>query len=458
MDFILNQYNNHYLNSDEGEIPLTEAVLRHVLDILLYKTRFIDSNSRKIRQRLNNGNYHLRKSNVYKINSRGIEYLNAIQKVVDAENTVTANIGKINDYCQLIDILSDFKTDHEKTTLYNRFANMLISYEDVMKGMHKLDNDLDELVNDLNFNHGSKAAKHLQEMLNQKAIPAFQKLLSKASKVQKLSNSKNFMARVAHSQQGIDDLDPAHAINDDHAITQRFRQTEAYTKRQMDRLTQSFNPSTSAIDASFDSVYLLFNTILKAIQLLSLEYENITNQSINIKSLTHKIDKLMINYRSLKIPAQIIRHFPQDRFLDDKNDLLEASILGPVEYEVNMHVKKIATESDNPQIANDEEKNFGSEIALLEFKKLVMINEYQAVIDHDLEFSNKVARDEVIRLYSAAEYDHYDSFTPFGRSVVSVNLIKQTGPIKVHCKGENFSAFLPHGLKINFYQGNKTHD
>ena len=51
---------------------------------------------------------------------------------------------------------------------------MLDAYDDVMKGIHKLEDDLDEIANDIAFNHGSQAAVHLQQMLRQSdpGIPA----------------------------------------------------------------------------------------------------------------------------------------------------------------------------------------------------------------------------------------------------------------------------------------------
>ena len=38
---------------------------------------------------------------------------------------------------------------------------MLSAYSDVMKGMHKLSEDLEELANDLVFDRGGKVAEHL---------------------------------------------------------------------------------------------------------------------------------------------------------------------------------------------------------------------------------------------------------------------------------------------------------
>lgn len=451
LKFLLNRYNTSYLDSEDGETPVTDQTLRHVLTTLSDQANLIGHSTKKIRIKTKNGNYNLRQSIIYHITGSGIEYLNLMQKVVDAENTVTSNINQINEYCRLIDILSDIGIDLNSTQLYNDFSNMIKTYDDVMKGMHKLDEDLNNLANDINFNHGSQAAKHLQSMINDKAIPAFRRILNKAPRVQSLANSSSFKNKIAHSQQRDDDLDTSHAINDKNAMTKRFRQTEAYVKRQMDRIAKSLDPSTSAIDNSLDSVYLLFNTIIKAIQLLSQEYDHITKQNIDLKALTAKIDELLINYQSLSVPAKIQRHYAQDRPLDNPSDLLEASIMGPVVYQANTKIKKIATEEDNPLIvANDQTDEISNKNALIEIKSLIMKDDNHAVIDHDLEFQTKIARDEVIRIYSATNHDDYDSFTPFGRTVDSVDIIPNCGKIRLHCSDEKFSVYLPQGFKINF--------
>ncbi|BDR58489.1 hypothetical protein XA3_09300 [Xylocopilactobacillus apicola] len=453
LQFLLHRYNANYLDVDEGEPVITENVLKHIMLILTEQAKLVEQTSRKVRLRMKNGNYHIRQSIIYHITSSGIEYLNLMQKVVDAENTVTANINQINEYCNLIDLLADQRTETQSTKFYNYFAQMLNTYDDVMKGMHKLDNDLDQLINDLNFNHGSKEAKQLQTMINEKAIPAFQQLLAKAPKIQTLANSESFRNRVAYSQQGEDDLDTARAINDQHAITQRFRQTQAYVKRQLDRLAKSLDPSTSAIDNSLDSVYLLFNTILKAIQILSQEYEHIKNQTIDLKALTSKIDQLLTDFKSLNVPAQLPRHLAQDRLLADPSDLLDASTMGPVEYVANIRIKKIATENDNPIIVDDHLGKITTQTALDEIKELIMRDDLHAVIDHDLEFKTKIARDEIVRLYSATRADHYDSFAPFGRNVLEVRIIPEISSIRLHCAGEMFSVFLPQGFEISFAEG-----
>ncbi|BDR56682.1 hypothetical protein [Xylocopilactobacillus apis] len=453
IDFLIRKYNSQYLDSDDDETPITDGIMKHVLDVLTDQAKLVERMSRKIRQRMKNGNYHVSHSAIYRITSSGIEYLNMMQKVVDAENTITSNINQINEYCHLIDILTDLNTDTQTTKLYNYFVRMLNTYDSVMKGMHKLDADLDEIANDLNFNHGSDAAKHLQDMLNKKAIPSFRQLLDIAPKIQSLANSPKFSNRVAHSQQGTDDLDTAHAINDQHAMTQRFRQTQSYVQKQLTRIAKSLDPSTSAIDSSLDSVYLLFNTILKAIELLSREYQHIKGQSIDLKALTAKIDQLLIGYQNLKIESSIPIHLPQDRLIDDPTDLLEAASIGPVLYQANNRIKKIATEADNPAKANDPIDDLTPQKAFMEFKELVMKGHDHAIVDQNLDFQTKVARDEVIRLYSATKYDHYDSFSPFGRPIYSAEILPDTGPIRIHYTNEKFSVYLPHGFQINFEEG-----
>ena len=92
-----------------------------------------------------------------------------MQRVLDAESTITANTNRIQEYCALVVKLSQNPDTTGDTALFNDFQNMISAYDDVMNGMHKLDDDLDELANDIAFNHGSAEAKHLQGMLNGKA-------------------------------------------------------------------------------------------------------------------------------------------------------------------------------------------------------------------------------------------------------------------------------------------------
>ncbi|AUI77252.1 hypothetical protein BB562_00370 [Lactiplantibacillus pentosus] len=50
----------------------------------------MDVAPRKVRMPMRNGGFHMQQSYVYRITSSGIEYLSMMQKVVEAESTVTA--------------------------------------------------------------------------------------------------------------------------------------------------------------------------------------------------------------------------------------------------------------------------------------------------------------------------------------------------------------------------------
>lgn len=85
IDFLIRKYNSQYLDSDDDETPITDGIMKHVLDVLTDQAKLVERMSRKIRQRMKNGNYHVSHSAIYRITSSGIEYLNMMQKVVDAE-------------------------------------------------------------------------------------------------------------------------------------------------------------------------------------------------------------------------------------------------------------------------------------------------------------------------------------------------------------------------------------
>ncbi|HAJ54392.1 MAG TPA: hypothetical protein DCL56_06895, partial [Lactobacillus sp.] len=172
LSYLARKYNNDYLDTSGGETPIADDVLKKVLDVLVMQAGLVEMNPRKVRARMHNGSYHIVHSYVYRITSSGIEYLKMMQKVIDAEITITANTNRIQEYVDLVAKLSVPVRSGADTQLYNDFQNMLNAYDDVMKGIHKLEDDLDELANDIAFNHGSQAASHLQQMLRHKAIPA----------------------------------------------------------------------------------------------------------------------------------------------------------------------------------------------------------------------------------------------------------------------------------------------
>jgi len=448
LNYLVQKYNNSYLDAEEK--PITDVVLKRILDVLGNQASLVEVSPRKVRSRMVNGGYHIHQSYVYKITSSGIEYITMMQKVIDADNTVTANITRIREYCELVAKLADPTLSAANTQLYNDFQNMLSAYADVMKGMHKLDEDLSELANDLAFNHGGTAASQLQQMLQDKAIPAFKQLLNQGPRIQALADSNNFSQRVARSQQGSDDLDAAHAAGDQAKMLLRFQRVQDYAQRQLLRLAASFDPSATAIDNSLDTVYLLFQTILSAIRLLSQEYDHIQSQTVDVKALTKQVDRLLQHYPSIIVRQPIPRHLPNDREdLDDTADLLNATTMGPVVYAAATRTKKVATAADNPQLATDDPEVPTAQEGLAEFQKLVMRDATHGVVDHDLTFHSRHARDEVIRLYSATGYDHYDSFAPFGRAIGEVTAL-EIGPIHIHCVGEAYTVTLPDAFTLTF--------
>lgn len=224
LDFLARQYNGDCLDTANDEAPISDDVLRKVLAVLIDTAGLVEVSTRKVRRHTQSGKSLIQQTALYKITSSGIEYLRMMQKVVDAESTVTANTLRITEYCTLVKKLASTEINATTTQLYNDFTNMLAAYEDVMKGMHKLDEDLDELANDLAFNHGSQAAGHLQKMLREKAVPAYRQLLHQAAYIKGLNNLADFAERVARSQQGQDNLDAA-------GMLQRFGRTKSYEEQ-----------------------------------------------------------------------------------------------------------------------------------------------------------------------------------------------------------------------------------
>lgn len=450
--FISDQYNN-YLDIENDESPISDTVLKNVLDVLNDQAHLIETFPRKIRVLMNSGNYHMQQASVYRITSRGIEYLNLIPKVLDAESTVTANTNRIDEYCDLIKKISHFEEDDTSTELFNNFHNMLSVYSDVMKGMHKLSEDLEELANDLAFDRGGKVAEHLQVMLNDQALPALRKLVDQGPKLQYLDEQPNFSDQVARSRQGKGSLEVSRALNDEVKLSSQFQQDKSYVETQLQELSTSFEPTKTAIDSSYDSIYLIYIRIIGVNDLLIQEYDHINQQTVDIKELTKDIDSLLQNYQQLSIPEQIPRHLGQDRNLENisTDDLLDATTLGPIKYQAVDAKKRVATLADNPEIAEDEVNNtLNNQNDLAEFKKLVMIDDLHGKVDRDLELHSMVARDEIIKLYSASGYDHYESFTIFGRPIKKAEPIVKAGRVKIHCGKEKYAVYLPTGFSFEF--------
>ncbi len=80
--------------------------MKKVLDVLVTQAGLVEVSPRKVRARMRSGQYHIRQSYVYRITSSGIEYLKMMQKVIDAESTITANTNRIQEYVDLVEKLS----------------------------------------------------------------------------------------------------------------------------------------------------------------------------------------------------------------------------------------------------------------------------------------------------------------------------------------------------------------
>jgi len=199
-----------------------------------------------------------------------------------------------------------------------------------------------------------------------------------------------------------------------------------------------------------DSIYLLFETILRAINLLSREFDHINKQTIDIKDLTEKIDQLMKHYQQLLVPEALPQHLAKDRDIEDPTDLLNATTMGPVQYTAVDRQRAVATEDDNPTVAPDTEIERDAEAGLKEFQALVMRDADTVVVDADLNFQTQIARDEVARLYGATNYDRYSGFSAFGRAVIKAKDLPNTGQIQLHCRNEHFSVYLPSGFSVEF--------
>lgn len=142
-------------------------------------------------------------------------------------------------------------------------------------------------------------------------------MLNQAARIQGLADDRTFPDQIAHSQQAKGDLDAAHAVGLQEVLVTRFQRTKQWAQSQLNRLSLSMSPTTTAIDSSLDSIYLVFNTLLGIVRLLSQEFEHAKRQTIDLKALSKKIDGLLAHYAQLTIPAQIPRHLPADREVDD---------------------------------------------------------------------------------------------------------------------------------------------
>ncbi|MCF7522837.1 hypothetical protein L3X07_04630 [Levilactobacillus brevis] len=109
------------------------------------------------------------------------------------------------------------------------------------------------------------------------------------------------------------------------------------------------------------------------------------------------------------------------------------------------------TAADNPEVAVDEALATENVAASLnEFRQLIMREANHGVVDHDLTFNSRLARDEVVRLASAPGYRHLESFAPFGRPIISAQVLVRTPRISLQLVGETFRVWLPQGFEIWF--------
>lgn len=451
LDYLFQRYNEDYVDTAAGEGLITKAALKGVLEVLETQGGLIASAQRKVRLYTDSGKPLIRTTKIFRITARGSEMLRVMRQVIEAENTITANTNRIGEFVTLLASLTGDQLLATDTRLYNAFRNMLIAYGDVMRGMHKLDEDVDELANNLAFDHGSQAAKQLQEMLTKKAVPAYLTLLEQADPVRALAEDDEFAARVARSQQGEDDLDTDRAVNNQLKLTTRAINTQAYVKRELDAMEMSFFGSQQAVDRSLDSVFLLFQTINSAITLLSQEYEHAQQQTIDIKALNQDLDHLLAHVERVQLPSALPRHLPFDRDPEsDPDDLLNATTMGPVISTASERRVKSVTEADNPKVSDELLPVSDQKAALAELQGLVMQDPTHGRVDHNLTLTTMIARDELVKLYAATGYRRFTNFSCFGRSVHAVQALPATGGLWLHCQGETLSAYLPSGFTFEF--------
>lgn len=473
LGYVVTRYNAEYREADESEA--TDAVLKRVLKVLVEQARLVEETPRKVRERMRSGKFHIIQSFVYRINAAGIEYLKAMQRVIDAENTVVASTKRIGEYCALVQQFRHFEQmSVADMTMFDDFNRMLSAYDDVMNGLRKLDVDLHEIASDLAFDHGGQAAAHLQAMLHDQAIPAYRQMLAQAQVLQWLTQQAELGERVAQSRQTSENLAVNLAIGDEAALAAERQSTEAFVMRRVAVMAQSFDPSTSAIQASFDSMYLLFATLWDTVQLLASEFAHVKRQTVDIKALTKQIDALLPKAAHIVLPQALPKHLPMDR-LDKaamadvealpkdereaaiadlttsvRQDMLEAGSMRPVLRALSDSTRAQVSEADNPPVADDPDLTAPDAQALAEFEQKVMVDAAHAQISGRLEFTTSAARNAVVALYPATQYDEPTSFAAFGRPVAAAAVLTDAAPVVVHVTGEDYVSWLPQGFSVTF--------
>lgn len=475
MKYLVARYNGEYL--EPGENRVADDTLRPVMKILVEQAHLVTSSTRRVRDRMNSGRFHIIQSSIYRINAAGIEYLKAMQRVIDAENTVVASTKRIGEYVALIHKFHHFEALPVDTmALYEDFNRLLTAYDDVMNGLRKLDVDLHDISTDLAFDRVSDAADHLRQMLHDEAIPAYNQMINSSTLLQWLSGQAKFAKMVAASRQATGNMDVSVAIGDQAALEIERRQTEAFVTRRLGVMVQSFDPTTAVIQTSFDSIYLLYTTLVSATELLAREYEHVRSHSIDLQALTDDIDQLLAQVHRIKLPQAFPAHLPMDRLdkaemkavqelpADERADriadltatvradMLEAGSMEPVTRSVTAANEKPKTLADNPEVAEDVDLAGAERQALAEFTDLVMTDDHTAVIDHDLIVQTSLARDAIVNLYPATQYTRTSAFAAFGRPVADAKVLADHA-VHIHLSGEAYSVVLPQAFSVEFVQG-----
>lgn len=230
-----------------------------------------------------------------------------------------------------------------------------------------------------------------------------------------------------------------------------YHATKRTIQSGLSQLNNSLETTTSAIDNSVDSVYMLYHTIEQTIDLLIREYEHSHQQQLDLRKMVDQLDDLLAHYQTIHFPHALPNHLADDRGDEETDNLLDASLLRPVNYVIDNSTREVATEADNPEIGVDTYENSDWQQGLREFKQVMKPDATgQTVVMDDLEFSSQLARDEVARLYTATAYSKFTSFAPFGRQVTAAWALPNTGRVRLHCRSEKFSAYLPSGFAIKF--------
>lgn len=472
LGYLVTRYNAEYL--EPGDKRIADDTLRSVLKILVEQAQLVNSSTRRVRERMSSGKYHITQSAIYRINAAGIEYLKSMQRVIDAENTVVASTKRIDEYVQLLNRFRVYRhMSVDSMSLYEDFNRLLEAYDAVMNGLRKLDVDLHDISTDLAFDRVSDAADHLRTMLHQEAVPAYQKMIDLAPLLQWLLDEDEFANMVAISRQAKGNLDVAVALDDEAALEVERHQTTEFVQRRLGTMVQSFDPSTTAIQTSFDSIYLLYQTLISTSSLLAREYEQVRKHTIDIQALTANIDDLLTKTSQLSLPQSLPVHLPMDRLSKDEMasieelpisdradaladltttvrlDMLEAGSMGAVTRSITSVNRQVVSAADNPEVATDADLAGAEKAAMAEFSRLVMTADNEAQVTADVEFTTALARDAVVALYPATQYAHPGAFSAFGRPVLTAQMVT-TRPVRVHLTGEDFVVVLPHGFAVTF--------